>query len=162
MIFITCGPCWPGSPFCPRSPGEPCTHLVRVYKNIKTTARQSLYKKDTCPTGGPMMERPLGPCGPGGPWGPGTPVSPTGPAGPWRLKVTREKRCGQKWDLYNLEAAEGLFEKWEENKMLHSSSIYDSHSYTKLQSTRTHPNRFIVMGGGPEGVWALRIALHQS
>lgn len=33
-------------------------------------------------TGGPWIERPLGPWGPGGPGGPCEPVSPAGPWGP--------------------------------------------------------------------------------
>ena len=63
-------------------PENKMKHLKCGFKKCDEEETEKLKTDAKCPTGGPMMERPLGPCGPGGPWGPGKPVSPTAPAGP--------------------------------------------------------------------------------
>lgn len=56
-------------------------------------------------TGGPWIDRPLGPWGPGGPGGPGRPASPTGPWGP----CEKNKIISVFQDLFKLDLTHPIY-----------------------------------------------------
>lgn len=69
--------------------------MLPFHMHTQTHTNQSL-------TGGPWMERPLGPWGPGGPEGPGGPISPTGPWGPFEHNTMEFSISKLIWtDIFN-------------------------------------------------------------